>query len=76
MAYEPEVVGLQLCAKTQLQSQVHISGMKPGGVVEPMMDLAQIADASVKLSVMLDQVLQYVDDVLAGKQPPDNQVYY
>ncbi|XP_033231203.1 eukaryotic translation initiation factor 3 subunit F [Belonocnema kinseyi] len=74
VAYEPEVVGLQLCAKTQLQSQVHISGMKPGGVVEPMMDLAQIADASVKLSVMLDQVLQYVDDVLAGKQPPDNQV--
>ena len=58
-----------------MQSQVHVSGMKPGGVVEPMMDLAQIADASAKLSVMLDQVLQYVDDVLAGKQPPDNQVF-
>jgi len=64
--YDPEVVGLQLCSKT-LQN-------KPGTVVEPMMDLAQIAEASTKLSSMLDSVLQYVDDVLSGKQPPDNQV--
>lgn len=39
-----------------------------------MMDLSQIAEASAKLSSMLEQVLAYVDDVLTGKQPPDNQV--
>lgn len=39
-----------------------------------MMDLAQVAEASSKLSLMLEQVLSYVDDVLAGKQLPDNQV--
>lgn len=49
--------------------------MKTGGGIEPMMDLAQIAEASVKLSSMLEQVLAYVDDVLNSKQPPDNQVY-
>ncbi len=68
--YDPEVIGLQLCAKTIAQAQ---SG-KTGGVVEPMMDLAQIAEASSKLASMLDGVLQYVDDVLAGKTLPDNQV--
>lgn len=39
-----------------------------------MMDLAQVSEACSKLSVMLEQVLAYVDDVLAGKQLPDNQV--
>lgn len=57
-----------------MQSHVQIPGMKSSGGIEPMMDLAQIADASSKLSVMLEQVLAYVDDVLAGKQLPDNQV--
>lgn len=47
---------------------------KSAGVVEPQMDLAQIAGASTKLASMLDQVLAYVDDVIAGKQLPDNQV--
>lgn len=47
---------------------------KTVGGVEPMMDLAQIAEASTKLLAMLEQVLVYVDDVLAGNQPPDNQV--
>ncbi|XP_015587446.1 eukaryotic translation initiation factor 3 subunit F [Cephus cinctus] len=70
-SYEPEIVGLQLCSKTQRP----VSGsLKPAGTVEPMMDLAQIAEASSKLSSMLEQVLAYVDDVLAGKQLPDNQV--
>ncbi|CAB0034527.1 unnamed protein product [Trichogramma brassicae] len=69
--YDPEVVGLQLCNKTLAKVQ----GSKQGaGVVEPMMDLAQIAEASSKLVTMLDSVLQYVDDVLSGKQHPDNQV--
>lgn len=65
---------MQLCSKTQLQSHVPVPGVKSGGGIEPMMDLAQIAEASSKLSLMLEQVLNYVDDVLAGKQPPDNQV--
>ncbi|EZA61724.1 hypothetical protein DMN91_003874 [Ooceraea biroi] len=71
--YEPEVVGLQSCSKPQLQSHTQ-TGAKPTGAVEPMMDLAQVSAACSKLSVMLDQVLAYVDDVLAGKQLPDNQV--
>lgn len=72
--YEPEVVGLQLCSKTQLQSHVQLPSMKSGGGIEPMMDLAQVSEACSKLSLMLEQVLTYVDDVLAGKQLPDNQV--
>ncbi|XP_011501637.1 PREDICTED: eukaryotic translation initiation factor 3 subunit F [Ceratosolen solmsi marchali] len=68
--YNPEIVGLQLCAKTIH----HVKGTKPDAVVEPMMDLAQIAEASSKLATMLESVLQYVDDVLSGKTPPDNQV--
>ncbi|CAL7941723.1 eukaryotic translation initiation factor 3 subunit f1 isoform X2 [Xylocopa sonorina] len=72
--YEPEVVGLQLCSKTQLPAHAQITGVKTGGGIEPMMDLSQIAEASAKLSSMLEQVLVYVDDVLSGKQPPDNQV--
>lgn len=71
--YEPEVVGLQLCAKTQLPAHAQITGTKTRGI-KPMMDLAQIAEASSKLSSMLEQVLAYVEDVLDGKQPPDNQV--
>lgn len=72
--YEPEVVGMQLCSKTQLHSHVQPPSIKSGGGIEPMMDLAQVAEASSKLSLMLEQVLSYVDDVLAGKQLPDNQV--
>lgn len=71
--YEPEVVGLQLCSKTQLHPHVPPPSIKAGSI-EPMMDLAQVAEASSKLSLMLEQVLTYVDDVLAGKQLPDNQV--
>jgi len=63
---------MQLCSKTQLQSQVQAGTTTRG--TEPMMDLAQVSEACSKLSLMLEQVLAYVDDVLAGKQPPDNQV--
>jgi translation initiation factor 3 subunit F len=42
--------------------------------VEPMMDLAQVSEASAKLLTLLDQVLQYVEDVLNEKQQPDNAV--
>jgi len=65
-------VGLQLCSKTQLQSHAQ-ADMKSAGEIEPMMDLTQISTACFKLSIMLEQVLTYVDDVLAGKQLPDNQ---
>ncbi|KAK0087689.1 hypothetical protein PV325_000346 [Microctonus aethiopoides] len=71
--YDPEIVGLQLCQKTQLPPMPGLLPKTVGGV-EPMMDLAQIAEASTKLLAMLEQVLVYVDDVLAGNQPPDNQV--
>jgi len=57
-----------------LQSHVQASEIKSTRGIEPMMDLAQISEACSKLSSMLEQVLSYVDDVLAGKQLPDNQV--
>jgi len=42
--------------------------------VEPMLDLAQVAEASQKLTGLLDNVLAYVEDVLAGRTQPDNAV--
>lgn len=42
--------------------------------VEPMTDLALIAEASQKLTSLLDHVLAYVDDVLANRKAPDNTV--
>lgn len=65
--YEPEIVGLQLCQKT----------MAPGGrsrQVQPMVDLAQVAEAASKLSGLLDQVVQYVEEVLADRTIPNNEV--
>ncbi|CAO1422962.1 unnamed protein product [Diamesa hyperborea] len=63
--YEPEVIALQLSQKT--------IGVRKSQV-EPMMDLAQVAEASGKLLGLLDQVLSYVEDVLQEKQQPDNAV--
>jgi len=39
-----------------------------------MLDLAQVAEASQKLTGLLDNVLAYVEDVLAGRTQPDNAV--
>lgn len=39
-----------------------------------MLDLAQVSDASSKLLSLLDQVVAYVEDVINGKQQPDNAV--
>ena len=39
-----------------------------------MTDLAQVAEAAKKLSVLLDQVLGYVEDVLANRVQPDNAI--
>lgn len=46
--------------------------------VEPMLDLAQVAEAAAKLTELLDQVLAYVEEVLRGSGPgsrsPDNAI--
>lgn len=61
-----QVVGLQLCEKTIAnRTQKNVS---------PMLDLAQVAEASTKLTELLDELLTYVEDVLSSKQPPDNAV--
>jgi translation initiation factor 3 subunit F len=65
ICYEPEVIGLKLSQKT--------IGTR-SKQVEPMMDLAQISEASGKLLELLNQVLHYVEDVLSEKQQPDNAV--
>lgn len=65
VCYEPEVIALKLAQKT-----IGVRSRQ----VEPMMDLAQIAEASEKLLGLLNQVLQYVEDVLNEKQQPDNAV--
>lgn len=67
--YSPETVGVQLCAKTMTAG----SGTR-ARQVQPMMDLAQVAEATTKLTQLLDQVLAYVEDVLAGRMQPDNAV--
>ena len=67
--YEPEVVGLQLCEKT-----VGVSHPNRPKTVSPMLDVAQVSEASAKLLQLLEQTLQYVEDVLNSKVPPDNAV--
>jgi translation initiation factor 3 subunit F len=69
ICYEPEVVGLQLAMKT-----IGVQTANRQRQVEPMMDLVQVAEASEKLLGLLEQVLQYVDDVLNERQQPDNAV--
>lgn len=68
-SYAPEIVGLQLSQKT-IGANIPTRPKQ----VSPMLDLPQVADASGKLLVLLEQVLTYVDDVLSGKQQPDNSV--
>ncbi|XP_026478646.1 eukaryotic translation initiation factor 3 subunit F [Ctenocephalides felis] len=70
--YEPEVVGLQLCQKTMNASSGR--NRAGAGTVQPMMDLAQVAEASSKLQGLLEQVLAYVEDVLNDRKEPDNAV--
>ncbi|XP_057663013.1 eukaryotic translation initiation factor 3 subunit F-1 [Diorhabda carinulata] len=68
VCYDPEVFGLQLCQKTML------AGSTRPRNVNPMLDINQVSEAGSKMSVMLDQVLQYVEDVLANKTVPNNAV--
>jgi len=67
--YEPEVVGLQLCEKT-----IGVTNANRPKTVSPMLDLAQVSEASDKLLTLLELVLAYVEDVLNNKQTPDNAV--
>lgn len=69
-SYEPEIVGLQLCMKT---IGVQSNPSRPR-TVSPMLDLAQVTDASDKLLALLSDVLAYVEDVLSEKQQPENTV--
>ncbi|XP_045478928.1 eukaryotic translation initiation factor 3 subunit F-1 [Harmonia axyridis] len=66
--YDPEVFALQLCQKT-----MGPSSNRPRQT-HPVQDLAQVAEAGSKMSGLLDQVLSYVEDVLAGRTKPDNAV--
>lgn len=65
LAYEPEVVGLDLLQKTKFTKLRH---------VEPIPDLARISEGTAKLEIMLDAVIQYVEAVLSGRERPDNSV--
>lgn len=69
VCYPPEIVGMQLCTKTMTAGTGNRARQ-----VQPMMDLAQVADANSKLGGLLDQVLSYVEEVLAGRTVPDNAV--
>lgn len=69
--YEPEVVGLQLCAKS---IEAASNGAVKTKTVSPMVEIKQVAEASDKLVGLLDEILAYVNDVLAGKVQPDNTV--
>lgn len=68
-SYEPEVVGLQLCEKT-----IAVTNPNRPKTVSPMLDLVQVSEASGKLLSLLEQVVTYVEDVVSGKQQPDNAV--
>ncbi|XP_066140131.1 eukaryotic translation initiation factor 3 subunit F-1 [Euwallacea fornicatus] len=65
--YDPEVFGIQLCQKA----------IGPSGrawKINPAMDLQQVAEAGSKMGSLLDQVLSYVEDVLADRVPANNEV--
>lgn len=66
-SYEPEIFALKLLQKT-------INTVNRPKTVSPMLDLAQISEASLKLQGLLDLILKYVEDVIARKQLPDNAV--
>ncbi|XP_023018227.1 eukaryotic translation initiation factor 3 subunit f1 [Leptinotarsa decemlineata] len=66
--YDPEVFGLQLCQKT-----MGTGSGRPRNV-NPMLDLTQVAEAGSKMTALLDQVLGYVEDVLANRVLPNNAV--
>lgn len=60
---------MQLCEKT-----VGVTNPARPKTISPSLDLAQVAEASGKLQTLLEQILQYVEDVLNNKVSPDNAV--
>lgn len=56
------------------EKTIGVTNISRPKTVSPMLDLAQVAEASGKLVGLLDQVLIYVEDVLSNKQAPDNAV--
>jgi len=62
---EPEVTGLDLLHKTKYTKLRQ---------VDPIPDLAKISEGTTKLEIMLDAVIQYVEGVMSGKEPPNNTV--
>ena len=65
IATEPEVAGLDLLHKTK-----HSKTRS----VEPLPELKKIAEAADKIESMLENVMKYVETVLAGKEEPDTAV--
>ena len=57
LAYEPEVVGLDLLQKTKFTKLRH---------VEPIPDLARISEGTAKLEIMLDAVIQVIWTITEG----------
>ena len=64
-ANDPEVTGLDLLHKTKFAKMRQ---------VEPIPDLARISEGTGKLEHMLDAVISYVEDVLSGREKPNNAV--
>jgi translation initiation factor 3 subunit F len=65
LALEPEAVGLDILQKTKFSKLRH---------VEPVPDLARVAEGTQKLESLLDTVIEYVESVISGKRGPDNAV--
>jgi len=61
--YPPEAVALKTLLKTRTK-----------GKVEPLAELPQVAESTSEMSEMLGIVLQYVEDVVADRIPPDNSI--
>jgi len=64
-AYDPEATGLDLLHQTKFAKMRQ---------VEPIPDLARISEGTAKLEVMLDAIISYVEDVLKGREKPNNSV--
>jgi len=65
VAGDAEVTGLDLLHKTKFTKLRQ---------VDPIPDLAKISEGTTKLEFMLDAVIKYVEDVIAGRQPANNTV--
>lgn len=72
--YDPEVFGLQLCQKTMSSSARSAGGSGRSRTVHPMSDFVQVSEAGSKMASLLDQVLAYVEDVLANRVTANNAV--